>query len=135
MPTYSYRCKCGEQFDRVLPLSRFDEPQLCSCGAEAVRIIVAPAVIGDYPGYSCPVTGKWIEGRKAHQENLGRTGCRVYEPGETEAAQRRRQEFEDAYDRAVESTVEELVMAMPPEKQQRLEAELTSGVDTEFTRI
>lgn len=40
--------------------------------------------VGDYEGYNCPVTGKYIEGRAAHEENLKRQGCRVLEPGETE---------------------------------------------------
>lgn len=135
MPTYSYRCECGETFDRILRLKNFDTPQMCACGKQASRVIVAPAVIGDYAGYPCPVTGKWIEGRKAHQENLARTGCRVLEPGETESAVRRRQEQEAAYDARIERTVEKLVKAMPPEKQNRLEAELTSGVSTEVVRL
>lgn len=42
----------------------------------------------DYEGYNCPVTGKWIEGRTAHKENLKRQGCRVFEPGELEAFKR-----------------------------------------------
>lgn len=36
----------------------------------------------DYEGYNCPVTGKWIEGRVAHRENLKRQGCRLFETGE-----------------------------------------------------
>lgn len=135
MPTYSYRCECGALFDRILRLKDFDTPQMCACGKQASRVIVAPAIIGDYTGYPCPVTGNWIVGRKAHQENLARTGCRVLEPGESEAAVRRRQEQEAAYDAQIERTVEELVKAMPPEKQNRLEAELTSGVSTEVIRL
>lgn len=42
----------------------------------------------DYEGYDCPVTGKWIEGRYAHKENLKRQGCRVFEPGELEEFKR-----------------------------------------------
>ena len=135
MPTYSYRCECGKTFDRILRLKDFDTPQMCVCGKQASRVIMAPAVIGDYAGYQCPVTGNWVEGRKAHQENLARTGCRVLEPGETEATIRRRQEQEAAYDAQIERTVEELVKAMPQEKQNRLEVELTSGVSTEVVRL
>jgi hypothetical protein len=43
-----------------------------------------PRVVGDYEPYECPVSGKIIEGRKAHEENLKRTGCRLLEPGEKE---------------------------------------------------
>lgn len=33
----------------------------------------------DIPGYESPVTGKWIEGRKARREDLLRTGSRPWE--------------------------------------------------------
>lgn len=38
MPTYAYRCpSCGSEFDKVLPLSRYDEPQDCpDCGHHPV---------------------------------------------------------------------------------------------------
>lgn len=55
-----------------------------SCGAASSKIIVAPLTMGDLPGYECPITGKWIEGRRAHTENLKRNRCRVYEAGETQ---------------------------------------------------
>jgi hypothetical protein len=38
----------------------------------------------DLPGYESPVTGKWVEGRKARREDLLRTGCRPYEGREQE---------------------------------------------------
>lgn len=41
-------------------------------------------IAGDFSGYECPVTGNWIEGRKAHSENLKKTGCRLLEKGEKE---------------------------------------------------
>lgn len=33
----------------------------------------------DLPGYESPVTGKWVEGRKARREDLLRTGSRPWE--------------------------------------------------------
>lgn len=38
----------------------------------------------DLPGYESPVTGQWIEGRKARREDLKRTGCRPWEGREAE---------------------------------------------------
>lgn len=36
MPNYTYKCmnpSCGEEFEKVLPVSQFDEPQTCTvCG-------------------------------------------------------------------------------------------------------
>lgn len=47
MPFYAYQCPdCDEQFDRMLPMSRFDEPQECpACGTVARKVISAPEVI------------------------------------------------------------------------------------------
>lgn len=33
----------------------------------------------DLPGYESPVTGQWVEGRKARREDLLRTGSRPWE--------------------------------------------------------
>ena len=41
-----------------------------------------PFVRGDLPGYRSPVTGRWIEGRRARREDLAATGCRAVDPGE-----------------------------------------------------
>lgn len=136
MPTYVYRCPENHQFERILPLARFNEVQYCPiCQATASRVIVAPAVLGDYPGYQCPVSGQWIEGRKAHNENLARTGCRVLEPGETAQASRRAASVDQELEAKIDQTVMELVTALPPEKKVQLEQELTRGVSAEVTRL
>ena len=36
---------------------------------------VTPMVIGDTPGYQSPVTGEWIEGRRARRYDLQKHGC------------------------------------------------------------
>lgn len=41
-----------------------------------------PAVFGDYKPYRSPATGKVIEGRRAHRDDLARSGCRLIERGE-----------------------------------------------------
>lgn len=48
-------------------------------------------VVSDYPGYDCPVTGQWVEGRAAHKENLKRTGCRLLERGERQEFSKKRE--------------------------------------------
>lgn len=136
MPTYVYRCPENHQFERILRLAEFDTPQHCPiCNAVAQRLIVAPAVLGDYPGYKCPVSGDWIEGRKAHNENLARTGCRILEPGETQQAVRRAASVDQELEAKIDQTVTDLVTAMPPEKKAKLEQELTQGVSAEVTRL
>lgn len=60
----------------------------------------------DYQGYTCPVTGTWIEGRAAHRENLKRHGCRILEKGEKEEARNTR---ERELERAIERTADAMV--------------------------
>lgn len=51
--------------------------------AKGIDFSAPPAsVLRDYESYNCPITGKLIEGRKAHRENLEKHGCRIFEPGE-----------------------------------------------------
>lgn len=45
---------------------------------------LAPAIWDDLPGYTSPVTGQWVEGRRARREDLVRTGSRPYEGFEQE---------------------------------------------------
>lgn len=65
----------------------------------------------DYKGYTCPITGRWVEGRAAHRENLKRHGCRVMEKGEKEWAAKRR---EENYREACARTAEEMVARIAP---------------------
>lgn len=48
---------------------------------------VAPTIWDDLPGYESPVTGLWVEGRRARREDLKRHGCRPHEGREQEAKQ------------------------------------------------
>ena len=44
------------------------------------RRSTGPILLGDYEAYDCPVTGKMIEGRYAHNENLKRQGAASWSP-------------------------------------------------------
>lgn len=136
MPTYAYKCDhCHRRFERFLPMARYAEPQDCLvCGGTTTKQLFAPSVAVDYQGYTCPVTGKWIEGRRQHQENLKRTGCRVLESGEKEAVERAKAAEESAFERALDASVEEFFEKAPPEKLQQLERELLGGVTAQVTR-
>ena len=135
MPLYEYTCpSCGQYFTRVLPLSRYREPQNCACGAEAAKRISAPAVRGDYEAYDCPITGKRIEGRRAHEENLRRHGCRVLESGEIDRASSYRARSEAALEDMVAESAAEAVATLPAQKREKLEAELSNGLDVQVTR-
>ena len=131
MPMYSYQCgSCGASQDVFKPIRLLDTPEPCgNCEAVMQRRVCAPAVRGDYPGYSCPITGDWIEGRRAHAENLKKHGCRVYEPGETAQANASISASDAALDKAMESTVEEFIEKLPTRKREQLAVELESGAD------
>ena len=98
------------------------------------RQISAPTVIGDYAGYTCPVSGRWIEGRKAHTENLRRTGSRLFEPGEREAYSAARAKDDQILEAKIERTADEFIAKLPGEKRDRLAAEMENGLDVQLTR-
>lgn len=68
-----------------------------------------PRISGDYEAYECPVTGKMIEGRAAHGENLKQTGCRLLENGEFEDNKKNgHREYMEGIDAAVDKAVDEV---------------------------
>lgn len=135
MPTYSYQCpNCGAQFDRILRLIDYDLPQNCSCGAPAEKVICAPAIRADYAGYNCPVTGNWIEGKRAHEENLRRHGCRVLEPGEVEASRRSLADSEAALEKSIDSAADQFIAGLPAAKRDRLAGEMEGGITATVER-
>lgn len=127
---------CGNKRDIVKPLSLLNRFEFCrnACEGAMERTICAPAVRGDYAGYDCPVTGKWIEGKRAHEENLKETGCRILEPGEHQQNQRRREQDEADLEARVEHTAESFVHNLPTEKREQLAIELRNGADTTTVR-
>lgn len=136
MPIYLYKCPaCGTRNSLFKPLRYLERTEPCeTCETTMERQICAPAVVTDYAGYSCPVSGKWIEGRRAHDENLKRHGCRVLESGETAQASRDRSQTESALDRQVENTVEQFWEALPSDGREQLASAVTSGLDVTFDR-
>ncbi len=135
MPLYEYECSCGRRFDRYLPLASYKSPQTCTCGEVAAKRLSRPNIVADAAGYACPVTGKWIEGNKAHKDNLRRHGCHVLEAGETEAATKRRLRGDEALDRAIDTTVEAFVEKLPSQKREQLAREIAAGADISINRV
>ncbi len=72
----------------------------------ATRASNGPAIVGDYEAYECPITGKMIEGRAAHAENLKRHDCRILEPGEKEDNARRGREAVEAENRKRDAVID-----------------------------
>ena len=137
MPTYDFQCGgCGHSAcDVIRPLSEYGLPCPCPvCETPMRQLLSAPHIAMDYPGYTCPVTGKWIEGRAQHRENLKRQGCRVLEPGETEQVRRAREDADRALDRALDETTEQLIAAMPARELEYLCNAVADGMDATVER-
>lgn len=134
MPLYQFACHCGARFTHFYRIADRNSPTQCACGELAERQISAPMVTCDYEGYHCPVTEKWIEGKRAHEENLKRTNSRVYEPGEFERNKKIREQREKAFDDQIGETVERMVTSLPSREKERLACEMSHGVDINLSR-
>lgn len=84
MPIYTTRCICGRSETIFRHVERRDEDLPVCCQGPMARIVEAPAVHADLPGYTSPIDGKWIEGRRARTEDLKRNNCRPWEGMDTE---------------------------------------------------
>jgi len=135
MPLYTYHCpSCSSTFDVMRKLADYAAPQECGCGAWADKILQPTAIRMDYQGYSCPVTGTWIEGKRAHEENLRKHGCRVLEPGENEAAKRSEVEEESKLEAALDRTTDQFIAELPVDKRVQLVNEIAAGATATVTR-
>lgn len=133
---YVYVCPvCASKREVIKPLAELDRVEPClHCESPMLRQICAPAVLGDLSGYNCPITGDWIEGRRAHQENLAKHGCRVLETGEIETVKHRKADFDRRLDEALDNEVGTAITNMPHEKRQKLETEMSHNIDLGVSR-
>lgn len=135
MPTYEYLCVSGHVSDKVHSVADCDKDHFCDfCGVRAERQVSAPAVRGDYEGYQCPITSKWIEGRRAHSENLKQHGCRILEPGEKDEFVRRKKAANESLLNQIEDSACRTIQNMPQEKFEILAGELSHGGDADVIR-
>ena len=70
MPIYEYRCKTGHGFERLIPLARFDERQICDCGAGAQRLVSAPRVVSDRIDPIHGADGKMHDSMQSYKRSL-----------------------------------------------------------------
>lgn len=80
---------------------------------------VAPLIFGDLPSYQSPVTGLWVDGRRARREDLKRTGSRPYEGLEQEKkeAARHQNYAEQKLDATLTRAASEAFYQLAPDKQ------------------
>src|SRR5258708_13417503 len=135
MPIYAYSCRgCGAQFDRYLPMALCSSLVIHDCAGVGQKIFLPPMVRGDLPGYTSPIDGRWIEGRRARLEDLRRNNCRPYETGEKEYHERARVQEKARLDAKITEPVQPAFDKMPTRKKELLEQEIAAGATTEVQR-
>lgn len=79
-------------------------------------------IFGDLPGYQSPVTGLWVEGRRARREDLRRTNSRPYEGLEQEKkeAARHIRYAEEKLDASLTKAASEAFYQLPPSRRNLL---------------
>lgn len=135
MPVHDYLCPtCGKKQEMFRKLADLETPAIGKCGHAMNRLVSAPYVVGDYAPYECPVTGKMIEGRRQHLENLKETGCRLLEPGESDNYRKSLVKADEEFEAKIEATADQLITEMPLAKREKLAAEMEQGLTTELVR-
>lgn len=123
MPIYTTQCAECKRKQTIFRHVAARDAELPVChGAEMRRIVEAPAVQADLPGYTSPIDGKWIEGRRARTEDLKRNNCRPWEGMETERKEAiKRAEAADAeFGKKIETGIAEVYNGMSAESQRAL---------------
>lgn len=130
MPLYDYRCINGHKFESYSSYEARDTVILCRhCSTSAARIPTMPMLAVspvDY-SYDCPITGRHITSKHAHEENLKAHDCRVLETGERDYNARIRAEADAALESKIDVTVEKSIDAMPSDKREKLYNEMRSS--------
>jgi len=136
MAIHSYECPAGHQFDRVLALSDYAQPQTCDCGKPAHKVFLK-APIGIVQGecvYDSPIDGRPITSWAQRREDLKRNNCQEYDPEMRKDADRFRRASDERLEKAMDATVEETIEKMPSRKKELLERELSAGASAEIVR-
>lgn len=123
MPIYTTRCaECGRKQTIFRHVDARDT-DLPTCHGTMHRIVEAPAVQADLPGYKSPIDGRWIEGRRARHEDLRRNNCRPWEgmAAEKQEAVKRANEADRQFEKAIEGGIAEVYNGMSAEKQRALD--------------
>lgn len=74
MPLYDFRCGNGHVFERMVPLARFAEPQICDCGEDAKRKVSAPFIVTDSIPPTMGADGKMHDSKAAYHRSLMSSG-------------------------------------------------------------
>lgn len=86
--------------------------------------------------YACPISENPISSKWQHEENLKRTNCRLFEPGEREGLEKSKAEEEANFDRKIEQSVEREIESYSSAQRETLHNELVhGGLDVSIDRL
>jgi len=75
MPIYTYKCSCGKVEDQYNTIDNRKNGPTCH---GSMKLSIQPTQLqpvlggGDFPGYQCPVTDKFVTSRKERKEIMKR---------------------------------------------------------------
>lgn len=129
MPTYQYECVCGNEFEKILPVDQYLDPQWCHCGKRANKILSVPLMVSAQKEcrYTSPIDDRPITSWRQRRDDLARNGCQEYDPEMKKDYHRRIERENAALERKLESTVEAEIESMGARKREKLQAELDAG--------
>lgn len=134
MPTYQLKCSNGHIFDRYLKLKNYNDPQVCDCGAPALRQIVAPMIAPRFEEYESPIDGRPITSKRKRLDDLARHNCVPYEKNLIEENNKKLRDEELKLEKAIDQTVDMEIAKMPAKKREHLESELSHGLTLDYYR-
>lgn len=129
MPIYERECReCGAQSEYVSTVANCQSPPDCPCGSPTDKVILsAPMGYVHFPaaggqGYISHTSGKYIDTKRARDDDLKRTGCRPWEGMEQETKQKRKDmaHEEKKEDAKLEDHVRQAYADLPPDKKKVL---------------
>lgn len=98
MPMYAYLCPdCGETEDLYNTIDDRHKAPVCACGADT-KLSIQPTQIapvlggGDFQGYKCPITDKFITSRRERKYIMDSNN--LIEVGDRKASKKRLEQTE-----------------------------------------
>lgn len=125
-----YKCPacCRETFGGKAPFCHGATMEYMGDWSMESKQITAAPMIGSAATYQykCPITGKDINGKRDHEANLQRHGCRLLENGEAEDAARRRKSAAAELDRKLDQGIDRIIDGMGHDKREALVNEVAA---------
>jgi len=136
MPTYQYKCECGNKFELFCRMTEHKNTADCQCGKTAKQIINAPRlIIVKDIYYDSPIDGRPITSEAARREDLARNNCIEYDPCMRQDIDKRARENEIKLDNEIDETIDREISMMSARQREHLDSELTKGLTAEVVRI